>query len=405
MATAIADPSRSTAASAGTVTSSTGPAHRLQSVDIVRGAIMVLMALDHVRDFVTELRFQPEDLSRGSAALFATRWVTHFCAPGFFLLAGLGIGLAMARGRTASEISRYLVTRGFWLIVLDIIITPLGWQFGFRLIPAFALVLWALGLSMILMAAVVHLPRIAVAVVALLLIVGHNLLDAVQPQQLGAFAPLWNLLHVQGFAIPGKLLILYPLVPWIAVMAIGWVLADIYRWEPERRRRFLIWCGVAAVAAFVLLRAFNAYGNTFPWSPQRTFGLTVASFLNLRKYPPSLQFLLMTLGPTLIALALVERVRGRVVQWLTVYGRVPLFFYVTHIFAAHAAGVVLALIQGGELRRIPVVTDPGSLPAWYGVSLPGVYVVWALVVIALYFPCRWFARLKERSDNGLLAYL
>jgi uncharacterized membrane protein len=366
---------------------------------------MVLMALDHVRDYVTELRFQPEDLSRGSAALFATRWVTHFCAPTFFLLAGLGIGISMARGKRAGEISRYLLTRGVWLIVLDLVITTVGWRFSFNLLPAFGLVLWALGLSMIVMAALIHLPRVAVGALALAAIVGHNLLDGVQPSALGTFAPLWHVLHVPGFAIPGKLLIGYPLVPWFAVMALGWVLADIYRWEPERRRRLLIWSGVAAVVAFIVLRAFNTYGNTIPWTPQRTFGLTVSSFLNVRKYPPSLHFLLMTLGPALITLALVENARGRVASWLAVYGRVPLFFYVVHIYLAHALGMTLALVQGGELRRIPVVTDPASLPDWYGVSLPGVYIAWAIVVVLLYYPCRWFSRLKARSKNPLLAYL
>jgi uncharacterized membrane protein len=379
--------------------------NRLPSVDIVRGGVMVLMALDHVRDYVTELRFQPEDLSRGSAALFAMRWVTHFCAPAFFLLAGLGIGIAMSRGKRAGEMSRYLLTRGLWLLVLELIITPIGWRFDVNLMPAFAVVLWALGLSMMVMAGVVHLPRRAVLAVALILIAGHNLLDRVQPQSLGAFAWLWHVLHVPGFAIPGKLLVAYPLVPWVAVMALGWVLADIYRWEPERRRRLLTWSGAGAVAAFVLLRALNGYGNPGGWTPQRTAALTVASFLNVRKYPPSLMFLLMTLGPALIALALTERARGAVANWLQVYGRVPLFFYVVHIVVAHAVGVALALAQGGTLMRIPVITDPGSLPAWYGVSLPGVLVAWALVVALLYLPCRWFAALKERSDNRWLEYL
>ena len=208
-----------------------------------------------------------------------------------------------------------------------------------------------------------------------------------------------------GFPIPGKLLVGYPLVPWVAVMALGWVLADIYRWDAERRRRLLIWASVGAVATFVVLRGLNGYGDPGPWSTQRSSALTVASFLNVRKYPPSLMFLLMTLGPALVALALTERARGAVANWLSVYGRVPLFFYVVHIFVAHAVGVVLALVQGGELRRIPIFTDPGSLPAWYGVSLPGVYVAWALVVALLYFPCRWYGGLKQRSDSRWLSYL
>jgi uncharacterized membrane protein len=366
---------------------------------------MVLMALDHVRDFVTNVRFQPEDLARGTAALFATRWVTHFCAPTFFLLAGVGIGLMMQRGKTPAEMSRYLVARGFWLLVLELVITPIGWRFSFQLLPAFALVLWALGWSMIVMAALVHLPRAIVAAIALLMIGGHNLLDNIQPAAFGAFAPLWHVLHVPGFVIPGILFIAYPLVPWIGVMALGYLIADLYRWEASRRRRFLISCGAAAVGLFIVLRALNGYGNPGPWLPQRTEALTVASFLNVRKYPPSLLFLLMTLGPALVALALAERARGRVARWLAVYGRVPMFFYVAHIFVAHATGVALALLQGGELRRIRVVTDPASLPEWYGVPLVGVYVAWACVVLLMYYPCRAFARLKERRDDWWLRYM
>lgn len=380
------------------------PAGRIPSLDIVRGTVMVLMALDHVRDWVTNLRFRPEDLSQASAALFATRWVTHFCAPAFFLLAGMGIGILLDRGRQPREMSRYLFTRGIWLLVLELIITPIGWQFGFDLVPVFALVLWALGLSMIAMAAIVHLPRTIVAAGALVLIFGHNLLDGIQPDG-GVLAGVWNVLHVPGFAIPGVFFVAYPLVPWVGVMALGSVMARAWLWEPARRRRLLIRTGIAACALFIALRAANAYGNPFPWSEQRTAALTVASFLNVLKYPPSLQFLLMTLGPVLLALALTENARGRVARWLAVYGRVPLFFYVVHIFVAHLAAVTLAFIQSGEPRRILVVNDPGSIPEWYGLPLIGVYAVWGIVVVLMYFPCRRFARLKNTRTDWWLRYL
>jgi uncharacterized membrane protein len=384
---------------------SAGRVARVQSVDIVRGAVMVLMALDHVRDFVTNLRIQPENLERGSAALFATRWVTHFCAPAFFLLAGVGIGIAKARGATNKELTRFLLTRGLWLIIAELTFTAIFWRFDFNLMPLFGIVLWALGWSMIVMAALIWLPRALLAGLSIATIALHNLADPVRPADLGALAPLWHFLHVPGFAIPGTLLIAYPLVPWVAVMALGFVLGDIYTWDTERRRRFLVNTGIAATVLFIALRALNGYGNPQPWTTQRTPALTVASFLNVTKYPPSLLFLLMTLGPTLVVLALAERWRGRVGQWLQVYGNVPFFFYCVHIFVAHALGVVLALIQGGELRRIPVVLDPSSLPAWYGVSLPGVYVAWAIVVLLMYFPCRWFARIKRTRGEGWLRYL
>src|SRR5687768_6366432 len=187
---------------------------RVLSVDVVRGAVMVLMALDHVRDYVMNLRFPPENLARGSTALFATRWVTHFCAPAFFLLAGLGIGIAMQRGKSRGEMSRFLLTRGLWLVILELTITSVGWRFGFDLLPLFGVVLWALGWSMVVMAALIHLPRGMVGAIGVLMIVGHNLLDGVRPETFGAWAPLWHVLHAPGFAVPGKLLIAYPLIPW-----------------------------------------------------------------------------------------------------------------------------------------------------------------------------------------------
>jgi uncharacterized membrane protein len=377
---------------------------RIASVDVVRGAAIVLMALDHVRDYVSRLRFRPEDLSQATPALFATRWVTHFCAPAFFLLAGVGIGLSVRRGG-AARASRFLLTRGLWLVALDLTVSAIGWQFGFRLLPAFALVLWALGWSMVVMAVVVHLPRALVAALSLSTIAGHNLLDGLSPDAFGALAPLWHFFHVPGFAVPGALFVGYPLVPWVAVMALGFALAEVYEWEPARRRRFLLVAGLAATVGFVAMRLANGYGDPAPWSAQRTPALTVASFLNVSKYPPSLLFLLMTLGPICAALALTERLRGRVARRLRVYGEVPLFFYIGHIYVAHAVAMLLALVQVGQLRRIPVVSDPAAIPPGYGLGLAGVYACWALVVVLMYHPCRWFARLKATRSWWWLRYL
>jgi uncharacterized membrane protein len=382
----------------------TGRESRVHSVDIVRGTVMVLMALDHVRDYVTNVRIRPEDLSRASVALFATRWVTHFCAPAFFLLAGVGIGISMGRGRSSAHMSRLLLTRGLWLVFLDLTVSAMGWQFGFNLLPAFALVIWALGWSMIVMAALVHAPRGVIASVSLAAIALHNLLDGLPPEALGRFAPLWHFVHVPGFAIPGTLFIGYPLVPWFAVMALGYVLAPIYEWTPARRRRVLVWSGALATASFVALRLVNGYGNPAPWSALRTPALTVAAFLNVNKYPPSLLFLLMTLGPILVGLAYAEGLRGRVAGWLSVYGRVPLFYYIGHIYVAHAVAILLGLAQSGELRRFPVVSDPASIPPWFGVPLWGVYLCWIAVVLLMYVPCRWFARLKQERSDWWLAY-
>lgn len=378
---------------------------RIVSVDIVRGLIMVFMALDHVRDYVSRDHFAPENLARGTAMLFATRWITHFCAPGFFLLAGAGIGISRGRGATPAQLSRFLFTRGIWLLVLDVAITPILWQFDWPPVPVLAIVLWGLGCAMILMALLVHLPWQAVLAVSLLIIFGHNLLDGVKVDQLGAFGPLWSLVHGPGFLIPGKLLVVYPPVPWGAVMALGYVMARLYQETADRRRMILVMSGVGAIVLFMLLRSINGYGNPFPWSEQRTPALTVASFLNVTKQPPSLQFLLMTLGPIALMLAFTENARGRFGEFLATYGRVPLFYYVLHIFVAHLVALPLAYVQGGEWLRLRVLTDIGDFPEWFGVGLPGVYAFWILVVLLLYYPCRWWGRLKATRDEWWLRYL
>lgn len=360
---------------------------RVASIDVVRGLAVVLMALDHTRDYTTALRFQPEDLSQTALAVFLTRWVTHFCAPTFVFLAGVGIGLA-ARRQPAAAMRQFLVTRGLWLLVLELVVTPIGWQFGFEPLPAFALVLWALGWSMIVMAALAGLPRPALAVLGAIVIAGHNLTDGVRPDAFGAFAPLWHALHVPGFLWPGGIFIGYPLLPWLGVMMLGVAAADVWAWDGERRRRLLTTAGATSLAVFVLLRAMNGYGNPAPWRPQATTSLTVVAFLNVLKYPPSLQFLLMTLGLTALALAVAERAPGAIARRLTTYGRVPLFFYVAHIFVVHAVAVLVAFAQSGEWRRIQVVTHPEAIPPWFGLSLPGVYVAWACVVALMYWPCR-----------------
>src|SRR5687768_11458876 len=239
---------------------SSAPVSRVASVDVVRGAVMVLMALDHVRDYVTNLRFQPENLERGSAALFATRWVTHFCAPAFFILAGIGIGIARARGQSDAALTRFLLTRGLWLVVAELTFTAVGWRLDFNLMPLFGIVLWALGWSMIVMAALIWLPRVLLAGLSLATIALHNLTDGMRPADFGALAPLWHFLHVPGFAIPGKLLIAYPLVPWVAVMALGFVIADVYHWDARRRRAFLVWIGLGTTLLFIAMRAVNGYG-------------------------------------------------------------------------------------------------------------------------------------------------
>jgi uncharacterized membrane protein len=364
---------------------------------------MIVMALDHVRDFFTDLRFRPEDLSQATPFLFFTRWITHFCAPTFFLLAGVGASLAMSRGRSKRQISRFLLTRGLWLVFLELTVLHFAWQFDFKF-PQILIVIWALGWSMVILSALVYLPRKAILVISLAAIFLHNLLDGINPESLGGFGPFWHLLHVPGLVSQNPLIIVgYPLIPWFAVMSLGFVMGDIFTWEPSRRRRILLQAGIAAVVSFVVLRFIQVYGDPNDWSHQKSFALTLSSFGNTTKYPPSLMYLLMTLGPTCIALALFENARGTVSRVISVYGRVPMFYYTLHLFLIHILAYALGVYQGGDGSFINL--DTASFPKWYGVSLPGVYLAWVIVVVLLYWPCRWFARLKSRRTDWWLSYI
>jgi uncharacterized membrane protein len=364
---------------------------------------MILMALDHTRDFMTNLRFRPEDLSQATPFLFFTRWITHFCAPTFFLLAGVGASLAMSRGKSKRQISRFLLTRGLWLVFLELTVLHFAWQFDMKF-PQILIVIWALGWSMVILSALVYLPRKTILAISLATFVLHNLLDGINPDSLGGFGPFWHLLHAPGLVSQNPLIIVgYPLIPWFAVMSLGFAMGDIFSWEPSRRRRVLLQAGTAAIVLFVVLRFINFYGDPNHWSHQRSFGLTLSSFGNTTKYPPSLIYLLMTLGPTFIALALLENARGAVSRIISVYGRVPMFYYTLHLFLIHILAYALAVYQGGSGSFINL--DTANFPKWYGIGLPGVYLAWAIVVILLYLPCRWFADLKSRRRDWWLSYL
>jgi len=369
---------------------------RLQSVDLLRGVVMVVMALDHVRDFVSVTGFNPTDLSRVTPALFLTRWVTHFCAPTFVFLAGCGAYLGWAGGKTRPELSRFLVSRGLWLVFLELTVVRFCWAFD--LADNWVGVIWAIGWSMVALAALIWLPTWVVGVFGVAMIFGHNAFDGVHG---GA---LWTVLHDQAPAriFGWELFVAYPLVPWIGVMAAGYALGPVLRSEPERRRRMLVALGLACIALFVVLRALNVYGDPSPWSHQRTALYTVLSFINVTKYPPSLLFLLVTLGPALLALAALDGVRVPAANPFLVFGRVPFFYYLVHLFLIHLVAVAILLPAHG-LTAFTV--SPDVHPGNTGLSLPWVYKVWSAVVVALYWPCRWYAGVKARTRNPLLSYL
>lgn len=367
---------------------------------------MVIMALDHVRDYFTNVRFSPEDVTQTSLPLFFTRWITHFCAPSFVFLAGVGAGLSAARGKPRGALSRFLVTRGLWLIVAEVTVIRLGWTFNFDYAnQVWVQVIWAIGWSMIVLSVLIDLPGWLIAAVGLGMIATHNLLDPIGLQSTGPTLAgaslrdwLWSIMHVQ------RVPVLYPLIPWIGVMAAGYVFAPLLlRPDPPRRRQlFLI--GAALTFAFVLLRAGNIYGDPLPWSAQARPGMTLVSFLNTQKYPPSLLYLLMTLGPAIMVLPLLERSRGWFATFFDTIGRVPFFYYIAHIFLIHALASVVLVASGYPLSF--TTTAFFLYPATWGFGLPVVYLIWVLVVLALYPACRWFAGVKERRrDLWWLGYL
>ena len=391
---------------------SPGPAAtrcRLDHVDLLRGLVMVVMVLDHVRANLTDARFDPTDLARTDLALFGTRWITHFCAPTFVFLAGASAWIAGTR-RTRGELARFLVTRGLWLIFLELTLITFGWYFTTRMtIGMVAQVIWVIGASMVVLAGLTHLPREAVAAVGLALVLGHNLLDGITPEQLGAFAPLWRVLHVPGPLEVVPVFLLYPLVPWAGVMALGYAAGPaVFSEDPGSSRR-LAWVGGMLVLAFVVLRSLDLYGDPSSRLDDGTPVLMAMSFLNLTKYPPSLLFLLMTLGPVIALLPVLENARGRFAEWLQVFGREPLFFYLLHIPFIHAVAVAISLVRTPEATSWLFLNHPLRIPPapeGYRYPLPMLWAVWIAVSVALYYPTRWYGRLKERTGGrGLLKYI
>jgi uncharacterized membrane protein len=397
---------------------------RVVSVDLLRGAVMILMAVDHAHFFFCDANAVPEFLPGSSVPLFFTRWITHFCAPAFFLLAGTGAFLSLANGsKSREEVTQFLWTRGLWLITASFTVIGFAWTSLFPFVHGG--VMEALGVSMILMVFVVRLPVRWIAALGVGIMVTHNLLDRVTPLAFGRFAVVWSMLHVPGAYPVGShryYFTLFTIIPWFGVMAAGYAFGSVLL-RPDRRKIALL-LGATLTVAFLVLRGWNLYGNSAsdlggafpsyrysggPWSMQASLGMTIVSFLNTLKYPASLQFLLMTLGPIFLALGWLDRANRThpVARILLVYGRVPFLFYVLHLLILHTMAVYVAvlfhqpaawLLYGGPLLiRIP----PG-----YGHGLPFIYAMWVAVIVLLYLPCKGLMKLKEQHPDWLwLRYL
>jgi len=393
------------------------PSSRIWSVDVLRGLVMVVMALDHTRDYLTYLRFQPEDLTHTFPALFFTRWITHFCAPLFFFLAGTGAYLLRSKSGTTGRVAKFLWTRGLWLIFLEFTVIEYAWTF----VPwYFGGVIWSLGCAMIILGVLVWLPEWAILALGLLVVGAHDLTDAVKLQTLGSFAPIWSLLHRTGTVPHTQFFVLFPILPWSAVMALGYVFGRVMLRSREERQRITLRLGLVATLLFICLRAFNAYGNPSAdiafnsagaWHPQGSRAMTVVAFLDVEKYPASLQFLLMTLGPSLILLSYLDRMQSgsfieKILHPLLIFGRVPLFFYILHLYLIHIFAVILALSFHQPVKwLLHGAFWMNRLPAGCGHGLPMIYAMWILAMVILYFPCAWFAGLKQRRRSWWLSYL
>lgn len=393
-------------------------ASRIASVDLIRGAVMVLMAIDHVRVY--------SGLPAGgpTPGIFFTRWITHFCAPAFIFLAGASI---FFYARKHTDVSRFLLIRGAWLILLELTVLRLSWTFNFDFAHyEMAGVLWVIGLCMILMAGLVKLPLPAVGIIGVIIIAAHNLMDS----HLGTLLPvlndrklsgLWKILYFGFYAGPiqfgpdgPNLIVLYSLIPWIGVMAAGYAFGKILMLEPGRRNQICLAIGLGAIGLFLLLRGFNLYGDPRPWHAAtqgqngRPAMPAFLSFLNCNKYPASLNFLLMTLGPIIFLIPLLENARGFIARPIAMFGRVPFFFYVLHIPLIHAIALIVSKIRLGIVSPWLFTNHPMGNPEppdGYVWSLPLLYLIWGITIALLYFVCRWFADLKTKRTDWWLRYI
>lgn len=385
---------------------------RIRSIDFLRGLVMIIMALDHSRDLIYRGAFtsDPLDLQTTTGILFFTRWITHFCAPTFAFLSGVSIYLQSLR-KPRRQLSGFLLTRGLWLIFVELAIVTLAITFNIFYGTLIFQVIWAIGASMVVMAALVWLPYRAILVIGLVIMLGHNALDSLEGPR-AALSVWYSVLHrptilpVQGgptFAI------LYPLLPWIGIIALGYAFGRIYTLEPAARKKIMLWAGLGCIALYIVLRLPNLYGDPLHWSKQPTLFFSVLSFINTQKYPPSLLYFLMTIGPAILVLRAAEGWSSKFTRVVTVYGSVPFFYYILHFYMIHIVSAVLFLSRGHSVEE-GMRSQPGFFPFRFmlsneGYSLAVVYLVWIGVVLALYPLCKWFRNYKKSHDYAWLSYL
>lgn len=387
---------------------------RISSIDLMRGLVMVIMALDHVRDFfhADALVFDPTDLQKTSPILFFTRFITHYCAPTFVLLSGVSIRISEGR-KSKKEMSIFLLTRGLWLILLEVTLVRFSFFFQWYYDVTFFQVIWAIGMSMVVLSALIHLPFKLIVGIGLVIVFGHDILH---PVRLTPGSPLyvpWTLTHQVGGIefMPGKLIrVAYPFLPWLGIMLLGYGIGTWYGkgFDPAVRKKFLLRTGLVAIALFVILRGLNLYGDPRPWTEQRDMMFSLLSFLNVTKYPPSLLYTLVTLGPVFILLSRMENTQGGWVKPLVIFGRVPLFYYILHFFVLHAAALILFMMKSGKSFSdidFHMSASFGGLTTGAGYSLAGTYLAWAIIVCLIYPICKVYNQYKSTHTHWWLSYL
>ena len=383
---------------------------RIDSIDILRGIIMIIMALDHVRDFfhINAMTSDPTDPATTTPILFFTRWITHFCAPVFVFLAGTSAFLT-GRKRTKKELSLFLVKRGIWLVILEVTI----FNFLFSFDPLFHFValqvIWVTGVSMLLLAALIYLPGPVLFIIGVVMVAGHNMLDTFNTRNMPDTPVWWAMLHQQYITqyAPGRLFgIFYPLLPWPGIMLLGYCMGSLFvpGYDATKRRRQLVWMGLIATVVFILLRWINVYGDLVPWTKQKNQTATILSFFNVTKYPPSLLYICMTIGPSLILLAWLEKIKAKWSDIVVIYGRVPMFYYLLHFFVIHFLCMTAFFVTGHTMSQ----AAGGMMlfrPDDFGFSLGAVYLIWIAVVAGLYPICKWYSKYKASHTQWWLSYL
>jgi uncharacterized membrane protein len=387
--------------------------HRIYAIDVLRGLVMILMALDHTRDFFHADAFthNPLDPATTTPFLFFTRFITHYCAPVFIFLAGISIYLQSLR-KSKADLSAFLFKRGFWLIFVELVIITFAWTFDITYSVFILQVIWAIGICMVLMGIIIRLPLMVILMTGLLILLGHNIFDFVASTHEGL---VWDLMRNGNFAfhpLPGgsQIGIIYPFLPWLGLMMIGYCCGSIYApgFNAGKRKDILLYTGIGMILFFVALRYINMYGDPYPWSVHDTSTSTLLSFLNVHKYPPSLLFMCITMGPALLFLAFFESTQNKITRIISVYGRVPFFYYVLHFYILHTLCMVLFLMRGHSFSE--GLENVAGIPFLFlvpgeGYSIGIVYLIWILMVIALYPLCKWFSDYKQRNRGWWVSYL